>query len=65
MPFKEPLLDYMKKNGIPETRQNYLSLNYFGQIPDPLPAEDEAELPAKIRYEKQDDKPIEEKGEKQ
>jgi hypothetical protein len=63
MPFKEPLLEYMKKNQIPETRQNYLNLNYFGQVPDPIPAEEESELPNKIRYEKQENKTTGERDE--
>jgi hypothetical protein len=39
------VLRYMINNKIPLTRDNYLSLAYFGDLPDELSAEEEAELP--------------------
>jgi hypothetical protein len=36
-------LEYMKKNGVPLTRENYLDYAYLGNPPD-LSAEEEAEI---------------------
>jgi hypothetical protein len=44
-----PLLDWMKAHGLPLTRQVYLELNYPDGVPDPLPAEVEAEIPGELR----------------
>ena len=38
-------LEYMKKNGVPLTRENYLDYAYLGNPPDELSAEEEAEIP--------------------
>ena len=35
----------LKRTHVAVTRENYLHLAYFGQIPDPWTAEHEAELP--------------------
>jgi hypothetical protein len=40
-----PVLNYMIKNNIALTRKNYLHLAYFGNPPEPLGVEQEAELP--------------------
>jgi hypothetical protein len=42
-------LEYMKKNGIPLTRENYLALAYLGDVPEKLGAEEEFEIPEEIR----------------
>jgi hypothetical protein len=39
----------MKQDKIPLTRKNYLELAYFGNPPDELSAEEEAELPEQFR----------------
>jgi hypothetical protein len=38
----------MKRDGIPITRENYLHIAYFGDVPDPWGAELEAELPPQL-----------------
>ena len=43
------VLDKMKESGIPMTRENYLALAYFGNPPEHLTAEQEAELPPQFR----------------
>jgi Reverse transcriptase (RNA-dependent DNA polymerase) len=40
------VLAYMKAKGIKLTRKNWLALNYFGNSPAELDAEQEAEIPA-------------------
>ena len=44
------VLEWMKKNDVPLTRQNYLTLAYLGDIPD-LDAESESMLPPEIQNE--------------
>jgi hypothetical protein len=44
-----PLLETMKANGIPLTRENYLNLAYPDGVPDPMPAELEGEIPLDLR----------------
>ena len=39
----------MKKAGIPVTKENYLDLVYFGDVPDDIPAEDMAEFPQQFQ----------------
>jgi hypothetical protein len=39
----------MQRLGIPVTRESYLYLSYLGQPPEELSAEEEAELPPKLR----------------
>ena len=43
------ILDKMRKMGVPETRENYLQFAYFGNPPEHLGAEEEAELPEQFR----------------
>jgi hypothetical protein len=51
------LLDWMKKNHVPITREKYLALAYgTDQIPDPWTEEHEAELPPELRLTKDSDK---------
>ena len=45
----DPLLDYMKRHGLPITRESYLALDYPDGPPDPLPAELEQGLPPEVR----------------
>lgn len=45
----DDLTRWMQERGIPLTRENYLEIAYFGEAPDPLPAELEAELPEMFR----------------
>ena len=47
----DSVLDMMKKEGIPMTRENYLSLAYFGNPPDELDPEEEFALPAQFQLE--------------
>ena len=42
-------LEYMKKNGVPLTRENYLDYAYLGNPPAQLSAEEEAELPEEFK----------------
>jgi hypothetical protein len=39
----------MQINGIELTRENYLELAHFGEPPDELSAEEEADLPVQFR----------------
>jgi hypothetical protein len=39
----------MKTKGLPLTRKQWLDLNYLGNVPNPLSAEEEAEIPAEVR----------------
>ncbi len=45
----DPLLDTMRFQGIPVTRENYLMLEYMGKPPKQLHPEAEQELPEEIR----------------
>lgn len=45
----DPLLDYMKRHGLPLTRETYLELDYPEGPPDPFPAELEEGLPPEVR----------------
>lgn len=52
---KDYTLEYLKKNNIPVTRENYVGLNFLGDY-DPkeaLPAELEADLPKELQIEKE------------
>lgn len=46
------LLEWMKKNNIPVTRKNYVTLNSLGDEygKDMLDAENEAELPQELQH---------------
>lgn len=45
---EHPLLDYMRQQGIPVTRDSYIALDNFGETPEWTP-EDEAELPEDLQ----------------
>ena len=45
----DSVIEMMKEHSIPITRENYLHLNYMGEIPDPWTAEHEAELPRRLQ----------------
>lgn len=42
-------IQLMKKAGIPVTKENYLDLVYFGDVPEEIPAEDMADFPEQFR----------------
>ena len=46
-----PTLEYMIKNGIPLTREKWISMNYLGHPPEPWTAEHEADVPEPWRRE--------------
>lgn len=46
---KDPVVEYLKKNNTPLTRENYLQVAYLGDPPKELDAEVEAMLPEEIR----------------
>lgn len=48
-------LEYMKKNGVPLTRENYLDYAYLGNPPEQLSAEEEAEIPSRLTDDKVSD----------
>jgi hypothetical protein len=43
---KDDVIVVLEKNNIPITRENYLNLIYFGDVPDDI---NEMELPKEIR----------------
>ena len=43
------ILQYMKRNSIPLTRENYLELNWPDGTPDPMSVEHEMEMPEMFR----------------
>ncbi len=43
------VLEAMKKNNIPLTRQNYLDIAYMGAPPDEIGGEIEASIPQEVR----------------
>ncbi len=47
---QDPLLASIKRRQIPLTRANYLAEAYPDGVPNPLPAELEAELPEQFRW---------------
>jgi hypothetical protein len=46
---EDDLVAFMRKCGIEVTRENYIELAYCGEVPDPWPAELEANLPAELQ----------------
>lgn len=48
-------LEYMKKNNVPLTRENYLDYAYLGNPPEALDAEEEAQLPEQFRKENENE----------
>jgi hypothetical protein len=51
------VLDYMKANNVPLTREKYLEYAYFGNPPEKLSAEEEADLPEELKGKSQDGNP--------
>jgi hypothetical protein len=49
-------VEYMKKNGVPLTRENYLDYAYLGNPPAQLSAEEEAELPEGLQRTEPEEK---------
>jgi hypothetical protein len=45
----DPLAVFMRKEKIPLTRENYIALNYLGELPEDWRPEDEADLPAELQ----------------
>jgi hypothetical protein len=48
---EDVVLQKMKEENIPMTRDNYLALAYFGDVPEVLDAEAEAELPEQFQMD--------------
>ncbi len=44
-----PLLDWMRQNGVPITRKKYIALNWGSNIPDPWTPNDEDMLPDQLQ----------------
>ena len=44
-----PVLDLMREEGLPLTREVYIQLNWWGEKPHPWTAEHEEELPPQFR----------------
>lgn len=45
----DAVVEYMKQKNIPLTRDRYLNLAYMGEVPEPLSAEEEAQIPEEIK----------------
>jgi hypothetical protein len=54
-------LEYMKKQGVPLTRENYLDYAYLGNPPQELGPEEEAQIPEGL--ESEDGEPVKESEE--
>lgn len=48
------VLNYMKKYGLPLTREKYLEMAYLGKPPTQLSAEEEAEIPEQFQFEEKE-----------
>jgi hypothetical protein len=48
------VLDKMKQENIPMTRENYLALAYLGNVPEQLDAEEESMLPEQFQKPEQE-----------
>jgi hypothetical protein len=46
----DPLVNWLRKNGFPVTRENYLEMAYPTGLPEPWGAELEAQLPPELRH---------------
>jgi hypothetical protein len=53
-------VEFMKKNGVPLTRENYLDYAYLGNPPPVLDAEEEAELPPEVQASEAEPEEVEE-----
>jgi hypothetical protein len=45
----DSVIEFMKKHGIPMTRENYLDVAYMGTPPEVLDAEEEMNLPEQFQ----------------
>jgi|HubBroStandDraft_4_1064222.scaffolds.fasta_scaffold1488032_1 hypothetical protein len=52
---KDYVLEMMKEEKLPMTREQYLALAYMGNPPEPLSAEEEAELPEQFQLDEDDE----------
>ena len=48
-PQVDPLVEHMKRLGLPLTRAAYLNFNYPDGVPEPMPAEIAASVPRWLR----------------
>lgn len=48
-----PTLEHMINNGLPLTREKWISMNYLGHPPDPWTDEHEAEVPEPFQLNQQ------------
>lgn len=55
---EDAVLEFMKQNGIPMTREDYLEIAYMGNPPAELDAEEEAQLPEQFRKQDVEDDEI-------
>ena len=49
------VLDKMKKENVPLTRDNYLAFAYLGNPPEELSAEEESQLPKEFQKDNDED----------
>ena len=58
----DQIIEYLKENDIPVTRESYIGLNWMGQYDpkQPLPAELEAELPEELQLHEESEEESEE-----
>lgn len=47
----DPVLQEMNRLGLPQDRETYLALNYLGNPPEELDAEEEADLPEQFQLD--------------
>lgn len=54
---KDLTVEYLKENGLPVTRENYINTNWLGEYDpaEPLPAELEASLPEELQMKEKND----------
>ena len=45
----DEILDFMRELGLPETRDQYLKVRFFGAVPEELDPEVERDMPAQFR----------------
>ena len=43
------IVDFMKQQGIPVTRENFIDINWGAEVPDPWTPEDEDEIPEELQ----------------
>lgn len=45
----DEILDWMRENNLPLTRQEYLNVRFMGEVPKELSAEQELDMPVQFR----------------